>query len=118
MQKFMIVLFNLKEGVSPQDYEKFVADEDAPVVRQLPSVIDMKVNRVVGTMGRRRPTVSVHGTHHHHRFRPTGGRCPGTGSPGSCRQVPDDGGWETGISLSGTVCLSASGRNYENTYRR
>ncbi len=50
MQKFMIVLFNLKEGVSPADYEKFIAEEDAPVVRQLPSVIDMKVNRVVGTM--------------------------------------------------------------------
>ena len=50
MQKFMIVLFNLKEDVSPEDYEKFVAEEDAPVVRQLPSVVDMKVNRVVGTM--------------------------------------------------------------------
>lgn len=55
MQKYMIVLFNLKPGVKAEDYEHFAAQEDMPMVKRLPSVQDMKVNRVVGTLDGSKP---------------------------------------------------------------
>lgn len=55
MQKYMVVLFNLKPGVSAAEYEKFAAGEDMPAVRKLPSVTDMRVQRVVGTMDGSKP---------------------------------------------------------------
>jgi hypothetical protein len=36
----MIVLVNLKEGTNPEDYERWVLDSYAPVVKGLPSVED------------------------------------------------------------------------------
>lgn len=50
VQKYMLVLFNLKEGVRPADYEKWAAEVDAPGVRRLGSISSFGVNRVVGTL--------------------------------------------------------------------
>ncbi len=47
----MIVMVNLKEGVSPEDYERWVLDSYAPAVRNLPSVEDWRDYRVSGLLG-------------------------------------------------------------------
>ncbi len=47
----MIVLVNLKEGVSPEDYERWVVESYAPAVRRLPSVADWRNHRVSGLLG-------------------------------------------------------------------
>ena len=47
----MIVLVNLKEGVSPEDYERWILDSYAPAVRSLPSVQDWRNYRVSGLLG-------------------------------------------------------------------
>jgi len=47
----MIVLVNLKEGVSPEDYERWVLESYAPAVRNLPSVEDWRNHRVSGLLG-------------------------------------------------------------------
>jgi len=47
----MIVLVNLKEGVSPEDYERWVSRSYAPAVRELPSVGDWRNHRVNGLLG-------------------------------------------------------------------
>lgn len=47
----MIVLVNLKEGVNPEDYERWVLDSYAPAVRELPSVKDWRDYRVMGLLG-------------------------------------------------------------------
>ena len=47
----MIVLVNLKEGVSPEDYERWVLRSYAPAVRELPSVGDWRNHRVGGLLG-------------------------------------------------------------------
>lgn len=47
----MIVLVNLKEGVSPEDYECWVLRSYAPAVRELPSVADWRNHRVRGLLG-------------------------------------------------------------------
>lgn len=47
----MIVLVNLKDGVSPQDYERWVLGSYAPTVRELPSVEDWRNHRVNGLLG-------------------------------------------------------------------
>ncbi len=47
----MIVLVNLKEGVSPEDYEGWILDSYAPAVRSLPSVEDWRDYRVSGLLG-------------------------------------------------------------------
>ena len=47
----MIVLVNLKEGVSPEDYERWILDSYAPAVRSLPSVEDWRNYRVSGLLG-------------------------------------------------------------------
>jgi hypothetical protein len=47
----MIVLVNLKEGVSPEDYERWILDSYAPAVRSLPSVEDWRDYRVSGLLG-------------------------------------------------------------------
>lgn len=39
----LIVLFNLKEGQSVEDYEQFARDEDVPGVKELQSIDDFKV---------------------------------------------------------------------------
>jgi hypothetical protein len=46
----MVVLVNLKEGVSPEDYERWVKESYAPVVKALPSVQDWRAYRVGGLL--------------------------------------------------------------------
>jgi len=47
----MIVLVNLKEGVSPEDYERWILDSYVPAVSSLPSVEDWRDYRVSGLLG-------------------------------------------------------------------
>lgn len=47
----MIVLVNLKQGVEPGDYERWVGESYAPVARALPSVEDWRNHRVGGLLG-------------------------------------------------------------------
>jgi hypothetical protein len=50
----MIVLVNLKDGVSPEDYERWVLESYAPAVSALPSVEDWRGYRTSGLFGGRR----------------------------------------------------------------
>ena len=47
----MIVLVNLKEGVSREDYERWILDSYAPAVKGLPSVEDWRDYRASGLLG-------------------------------------------------------------------
>src|SRR4028118_1678393 len=47
----MIVLVRLNEGVSPEDYERWVLESYAPAVMDLPSVSDWRNHRVDGLLG-------------------------------------------------------------------
>ena len=47
----MIVLVNLKESVSPEDYERWVLESYAPAVRKLPSVEDWRDYRTTCLLG-------------------------------------------------------------------
>lgn len=47
----LIVLFNLKPGVSVADYEEWAKTRDIPVVRALPSIDDFQVYRTKGVLG-------------------------------------------------------------------
>ena len=47
----MIVLVNLKQGVSPEDYERWILNSYAPAVRSLPSIEDWRDYRVSGLLG-------------------------------------------------------------------
>ena len=47
----IIVLFNLKPGVDPADYEAWVRDTDYPGTRALPSVEGFTTYRARGTLG-------------------------------------------------------------------
>ena len=47
----MVVLVQLKEGVEPEDYERWVLERYAPEVRGLPSVSDWRNHRVTGLLG-------------------------------------------------------------------
>ena len=47
----MIVLVNLKEGVSPEEYERWVLESYAPAVKSLPSVEVWRDYRVSGLLG-------------------------------------------------------------------
>lgn len=49
--KFLIVLFNLKEGVSAADYEAFAKDLDIPTVKSLQSISEFKVFKSQGIFG-------------------------------------------------------------------
>jgi hypothetical protein len=44
------VLVDLKEGVSPEDYERWVLESYAPVARELPSVSDWRTYGVGGLL--------------------------------------------------------------------
>ena len=46
----MIVLVNLKEGVAPEDYERWVVESYAPKASELPSVEDWRNHRVGGLL--------------------------------------------------------------------
>jgi hypothetical protein len=47
----IIVLFNLKPGVKPEDYEHWAKTRDIPGVRSLPSIDDFTVHRTTGMLG-------------------------------------------------------------------
>ena len=47
----MIVLVNLKEGVSPEAYERWMLESYAPAVRELPSVEDWRDYRATDLLG-------------------------------------------------------------------
>jgi hypothetical protein len=47
----MIVLVNLKEGVDPEDYERWVLESYAPAVRELSSIEDWRDYRATGLLG-------------------------------------------------------------------
>jgi hypothetical protein len=47
----MIVLVNLKEGVNPEDYERWVVQSYAPAAGALPSVSNWRNHRVTGLLG-------------------------------------------------------------------
>ena len=47
----MVVLVQLKDGVEPEDYERWVLESYAPAVRELPSVSDWRNHRVTGMLG-------------------------------------------------------------------
>ena len=47
----LIVLFNLKPGVTVDDYESWARTRDLPIVRALPSVDDFQVYRSTGLFG-------------------------------------------------------------------
>ena len=47
----MVVLVNLKDGVSPEAYERWVLDSYLPVVSELPSVGEWRNHRITGLLG-------------------------------------------------------------------
>jgi len=47
----LIVLFNLKPGVSAAEYEAFARSTDLPIVRKLPSIASFEVYKSSGLMG-------------------------------------------------------------------
>jgi len=51
MQQTVVVLFNLKQGVTPDDYEQWARGTDLPIVNALPSVKSFEVFRATGLLG-------------------------------------------------------------------
>ena len=49
----MIVRVNLKEGVSPEEYEPWILEPHAPAAKTLTSVEDCRDYRVAGLLGSR-----------------------------------------------------------------
>lgn len=47
----IIVLFNLKQGISVADYEAFARETDLPIVNRLPSVDRFEVLKAQGLLG-------------------------------------------------------------------
>jgi len=47
----LIVLFNLKPGVSVAEYEAFAQSTDLPIVRKLPSIKSFEVYKSSGLLG-------------------------------------------------------------------
>lgn len=47
----IVVLFNLKPGVSAADYETFARETDLPIVNKLPSVRSFEVLKSQGLLG-------------------------------------------------------------------
>jgi hypothetical protein len=47
----IIVTFNLKKGVAPQDYERWARERDVPTVTALASVDSFRVQRATGLIG-------------------------------------------------------------------
>jgi REDY-like protein HapK len=47
----MIVLINIKDSVSPEDYERWILESYAPAVKNLSSVEDWRDYRATGLLG-------------------------------------------------------------------
>lgn len=54
--KTLVVLFNLKAGVTAGDYERWALNTDLPTVRGLPSVRGFEVYRATGLLGADAPS--------------------------------------------------------------
>ena len=50
-ERTLIVLFNLKDGVSEKEYEKWAKEVDIPIAASLKSVRDFKLFRTEGVFG-------------------------------------------------------------------
>lgn len=55
MTTTIVVLFNLKPGVSPSDYEQWARTTDLPTVRNLNSIEQFSVLRTTGLLGAETP---------------------------------------------------------------
>ena len=51
----IVVLFNLKPGVSPSDYEQWAKTTDLPTVRNLNAIDQFSVLRTTGLLGSQAP---------------------------------------------------------------
>ncbi len=51
----IIVLFNLRDGVSAADYEAWARTTDIPIVNALPSIRSFTVHKATGVMGSDQP---------------------------------------------------------------
>ena len=51
----LVVLFNLKSGVTPEAYERFAKEMDIPTVKRLASVDEFRVFRSSGRFGAEGP---------------------------------------------------------------
>jgi len=58
----MVVLFNLKPGIRPEDYERWAREVDVPAVSSLQSVDRFRVCRAIGTLGSDAPRALYRGT--------------------------------------------------------
>lgn len=65
----IVVLFNLREGIEPADYERWACETDIPGVRGLSSCTDFQVYRATGLFGSDMPppyayieTIDITGT--------------------------------------------------------
>lgn len=47
----LIVMLRLKEGVSPEDYERWARENDAPTAKSLPSIEEWVLYRAEGLVG-------------------------------------------------------------------
>ena len=47
----LVVLFNLKDGVDPSDYESWAKSTDLPIVRALDSINSFSIYRASGLLG-------------------------------------------------------------------
>lgn len=47
----VIVLFNLRDGVDPAEYEKWARERDSPTVNGLPSVRRFRLQKASGVLG-------------------------------------------------------------------
>lgn len=54
--KTLVVLFNLKAGVTPTDYEQWATTTDLPTVRGLSSVGAFEIYRAEGVLGSEAPS--------------------------------------------------------------
>lgn len=52
----VIVLFNLKDGVDPAEYEQWARERDSPTVNALPSVREFRVQKAAGILGSDAPS--------------------------------------------------------------
>jgi len=47
----LLVLFNLKPGITPEVYERWAREVDLPTVRNLESIHEFEVYRITGLLG-------------------------------------------------------------------
>jgi len=55
MSTRLVVLFNLRKDVDPDEYERWAREQDAVTVRALPSIDEFRVVRIDGAIGGEAP---------------------------------------------------------------